>query len=143
MYITLLFTFSHVSTYHTITVFHQNMFIFGVLLYNFKGLIEISYLPITLFLISIYFSFYLTLCPVKRGLFHIPNFEINFLKIKKKKLKKGLRSYVRIPFDSHYRESPMFIIDSKIGVGFSPGCAKWSKNIDNSVNNYDRQKLIA
>ena len=24
----------------------------------------------------------LTLCPAKRGLFHIPNFKINFLKIK-------------------------------------------------------------
>ena len=80
-----------------------------------------------LFLISIYFCFYLTLCPVKRGLFYIPNFKINFLKIEKKNLKKGLRSCVRKPFDSYYRECPMFIIDNKIGVGFFPGYAKWSE----------------
>ena len=59
----------------------------------------------------------------KRGLFHIPNFKINFLKIKNK-IKKGLRSCVRIPFDSYYREMPMFIIGNKIGVGFFLGFAK-------------------
>ena len=41
------------------------------------------------FLILIYFRFYLTLCPAKRSLFYIPNFKINFLKIKRKIGKKG------------------------------------------------------
>ena len=36
------------------------------------------------FLITIYFRSYLTLCPAKRSLFHIQNFKINFLKIKRK-----------------------------------------------------------
>ena len=80
------------------------------------------------FLNSIYFRIYLTLCPAKRGLFQIPNVKINFLKINRKNCKKEFRSCVRIPFDSYYRESPMFIIDNKIGVGFPPGYAKWSEN---------------
>ena len=33
-----IFTFLHDSKYHTITVFHQNMFIFRILRYNLKCL---------------------------------------------------------------------------------------------------------
>ena len=58
-------------------------------------------------------------------------------------MKKGLLSCVRIPFDSYYQESPMFITDNKIGVGSSQGMPSDQKNIDNSVHNYDRQILIA